>query len=121
MSDKVLHCAGDGSYMIWCPGCNCGHQFYVEKKSPIWCMGCRGSWKEGGPEKHFPKCTGGAKMGPFQWTFNGNFDKPTFSPSLQYPGRCHFNLIDGQLHFCADCNHPLANKVVPLEPFPEDK
>jgi hypothetical protein len=51
------------------------------------------------------------------WTFDGNFDRPTFTPSLLYPnspGRCHLILTGGKLHFCADCDHALAGQVVDL-------
>ena len=67
------------------------------------------------------------------WTFNGNFERPTFKPSMNeavgpFPDgskwagqirRCHFVLTDGVLHFCGDCTHDLKGKVVPLEPWTE--
>lgn len=55
------------------------------------------------------------------WKFNGNMEKPTLVPSVNYVGSCHYILSDGVLHFCGDCTHDLANKVVPLEPLTEDK
>lgn len=68
------------------------------------------------------------------WTFNGNFEKPTFTPSMnestnspEHPyynprvpsGRCHFILTDGVMNFCSDCTHELAGQSRPLEPWPE--
>jgi hypothetical protein len=74
------------------------------------------------------------------WGFNGDFEKPTFSPSiLERSGHCsgHFqgdikdcyfckeglNLCyvchsfvrDGMIQFLSDCTHELAGKTVPLE------
>ena len=59
------------------------------------------------------------------WTFNGNMDKPTFSPSVrsrwdydqetkQFKQVCHFFLIDGIFEFCSDCTHELAGQKVPM-------
>ncbi len=60
------------------------------------------------------------------WTFNGNLDKPTFSPSLRvfdpasFDGTqftktaCHLNLTDGQIIFHADSAHALAGQTVPM-------
>jgi len=74
-------------YMIYCPGC--GHHHGIPVEMPL---------KENGPK----------------WTFNGNQEKPTFTPSFNAVGECHFNLIDGKMHFCQDCNHKLAGQVVEL-------
>jgi hypothetical protein len=58
-----------------------------------------------------------------RWTFNGNFEKPTFSPSLlntwtsprtQTKKICHLFLTDGKLQYCGDCTHPLAGKTIDL-------
>ncbi len=79
------------------------------------------------------------------WTFNGNVDLPTFSPSVKITGVrnvddergewtgewvrdangkpvphcCHYFLTDGQLQFCGDSTHPLAGQTVPLPPLPD--
>src|SRR5687768_14816267 len=82
-------------FMFWCPGCNMGHPLFVTHPN-----------------------TGGS-----QWTFNGNEDKPTVTPSLvleSAPGarpRCHVIVTDGMLHFLGDCEHEFAGKVVPMVPF----
>ena len=57
------------------------------------------------------------------WAFNGDMEKPTFSPSLLNtcanhtdPARrvCHLNLTDGNLQYHADCTHGYAGKIVAL-------
>ena len=56
------------------------------------------------------------------WTFNGNYEKPTFTPSMLAnkdgidPDRpiCHSHLTDGKWHFLADCTHGMAGQVVDM-------
>ncbi len=55
-----------------------------------------------------------------QWTFNCNFQKPTFGPSIKLtsPGYCcHFFVKEGEIKYCNDCTHILAGKTVPLPEF----
>lgn len=59
-------------------------------------------------------------------SFNGDFDKPTFRPSvlvtwgkLQPDWRCHSNVKDGMIQFLNDCSHELKGKTVPLPEFDE--
>jgi len=82
----------DGAWLFWCPGCQCGHVFYV---------GVRG----------MPS-----------WTFDENEEAPTFSPSLlnKYgDGRvCHMFLRNGQIQYLSDCTHELAGQTVDMVPFP---
>lgn len=81
-------------YSFWCPGCKHYHWFNVVA------------------DEH-PK---GEK-----WSFNGNMDKPTFSPSLLHDEpmesgkRCHLHVQDGIIKYCGDCSHALAGKEVPLQ------
>jgi hypothetical protein len=74
------------------------------------------------------------------WTFNGDMDKPTFSPSLLVHGHkdisddehakimrgehvelipliCHSFVKDGKIQFLGDCTHEMAGKTVDLEEF----
>lgn len=53
------------------------------------------------------------------WTFNGDMEKPTISPSLLVTGqyKCHSFIRDGQIQFLSDCDHALAGQTVPLEPI----
>jgi hypothetical protein len=57
------------------------------------------------------------------WSFNGDFARPTVSPSIlvqweQGEARqkhiCHSYVRDGQIQFLEDCTHELAGKTVDL-------
>jgi len=55
-----------------------------------------------------------------RWNFNGNFEKPTFTPSMlvfqsRPERRCHSFITDGKIIFLSDCYHELAGKTVVLE------
>jgi hypothetical protein len=81
---------GGKMYLFHCPGCKSTHVFYID----------------------VPKMP--------SWTFNGNLENPTFSPSLlcnhTTPGkRCHLFLKEGKLVFLPDCEHEFAGKTVDLE------
>ena len=57
-----------------------------------------------------------------QWEFNGDWDKPTFQPSLNllpHGGRCHLFVKDGIIEFLGDCHHHLRGKDVPMVDHPE--
>ena len=92
---------GPIGWIHWCPGCRCGHAINVERPTE------RGH----------------------RWTFNGDHDHPTFSPSVHIKGhsykqgveipgtehtRCHYFLKDAQIQFLPDCQHELAGQTVPL-------
>lgn len=57
-----------------------------------------------------------------RWTFNGDVNKPTIIPSIRCfykrDGKeittCHSHVIDGQIQFCGDCQHPLYGQTVDL-------
>lgn len=63
-----------------------------------------------------------------RWQFNGNFDKPTFTPSMncfwtnpdtkQDVDRCHSFLTDGVWRFLSDCMHAMKDQQHPVIPFP---
>lgn len=97
---------------------------------------------EGGFAHWCPGCEQ-AHILPESWTFDGNLEAPTFTPSFKHSGFlrvfvdgrwtgewkrdstgntfpyvCHYNLTSGKLNFCNDCTHALASKVVPLPPLP---
>jgi len=80
---------------------------------------------------------------PDSWQFNGNLERPTFTPSFRHSGHktikvdgkwtgewvrgadgkpvpevCHYILTDGILNFCGDCTHAMAGKSVPLPDLP---
>jgi hypothetical protein len=89
----------------WCPGCHRQHQFAVES-----------------PQEN------GAR-----WTWDGNTEQPTFSPSMSIkhgPGPCwepgdgtgievcHYFLRAGQIEFLEDCTHFMRGRTVPLPRMP---
>lgn len=92
-----------------------------------WCPGCE--------EMH---------LLPDTWTFDGNLEAPTFTPSFKHKGVqrvfvdgrwtgeckrdgagatipyiCHYILTAGVLNFCGDCTHALIGQKVPLPKLPE--
>lgn len=98
----------------------------AERGYSHWCPGCE--------EVH---------LIPDSWSFNGDLDRPTFSPSVKITGVqtvvvdgkwtdewvrdaagkpvsycCHYILTGGQLNFCGDSTHALAGKTVALPPLP---
>ena len=78
-----------------CPGCKIWHSFRVKGKAPT----------------------------PV-WTWDGDLEKPTFSPSLlvqfgwengKHTKRCHSFVRGGNIQFLNDCTHELAGQTIPLE------
>ena len=78
-----------------------GYQFY--------CPGCKG--------RHEINTT---------WSFDGNFESPTISPSIhvRWDGFvdeekitkiCHTFVRNGEIQYLGDCTHRLANTTVPME------
>ena len=71
-----------------------------------------------------PGCEDVHRFEEGKWTFNGDYDKPTFHPSLLLNGnpalhnpavpRCHLFLTEGILTFLSDCTHKLVGQRVPL-------
>lgn len=98
----------------------------------FWCPGC--------DEAH------AIQHGENGWTWDGNVETPTFSPSIlirgghyvdgkhpcwcdynrEHPddqvkfgcGVCHSFVKDGQIQFLGDCTHSLAGQTVPIPPWP---
>ena len=88
-------------YMFWCPGCKATHAYAIKVY----------------------RATGNPV-----WTFNGNVERPTFTPSLLYETkresgehRCHIFMTDGRIQFLADCTHELAGQTVDVPDFPADR
>lgn len=88
----------------WCPGCGCGHEIAVGEKN-----------------------ASGAS-----WTFDGNAQSPTFSPSINCKwgkhadpkcdhegGVCHYFIRAGKIEFCGDSTHCLKGKTVDLPDIPD--
>ncbi len=82
----------DLSYYWYCPGCRCGHGIILRRS-------------DGDPNL---------------WTWNGDVDKPTVHPSIDYfrtdpTKRCHTIITDGMIHYLPDCHHHLKGQTVPME------
>lgn len=73
----------------------------------FWCPGCKSThWYE-----------------LARWTFNGNFDLPSFTPSLLMDvpsgqGRCHLYVTDGKIAYCGDCDHEYSNQTIGMVTHP---
>lgn len=59
-----------------------------------------------------------------RWSFNGDYDNPTFTPSMlvngskehQSPGspRCHSFVVNGRIQYLSDCMHDMAGQTIEL-------
>jgi hypothetical protein len=84
-----------GAYCFHCPGCKNYHAVYIKPH----------------------QAPNGAS-----WTFNGDMEKPTFSPSILQrvqlsSGKvmiCHIFVKDGLIQFLDDCTHELAGSTVEM-------
>lgn len=103
-----------GRVMFWCPGCDCTHQIRIND---------------------------GSGAG---WSYNGNAEAPTFSPSIlatsyewhppvtgenmaefkakPWPQEkintvCHSFVRDGRIEFLSDCTHALSGQTVYMPDF----
>lgn len=63
-----------------------------------------------------------------RWGFNGDFDNPTFTPSVlvqwgDHDGHavCHSFITDGSIQYLGDCTHMMAGQTVPLPEHPPMK
>lgn len=96
----ILRSDAAGVLTYWCPGCDSAHSV-----------------------NH------GAGLGP-RWRFNGDAERPTFSPSVLVtydgadadtpvglPSVCHSFVENGQIRFLPDCTHALAGQTVQMQPW----
>jgi len=81
-------------YAFRCPGCECAH--FIQTNPA------------------FNPC----------WTFNGDVERPTVSPSImvRQPWKkngsvCHSFIKEGMIRFLNDCTHGLAGRTVELPEF----
>lgn len=114
---KKLRDANDGGLMFWCCPCDRPHRVGV-----------------------------GEGSGP-RWTWNGDAERPTFSPSVlvtweqwvppattlemagaiergeivqsRVPRTCHSFVTDGRIEYLGDCTHALAGQTVDLADWPD--
>ncbi len=105
MNKSSILWSHDKDYLYWCPGCG---------------------------DAHTIPATLAPKQEKF-WEFNGNFESPTFSPSVRHyciipegeknPGQrttCHYFIQGGMIVYQNDCEHKLSGKTVPMENIPKD-
>lgn len=78
-------------YSYQCPACGCAHMILTDGN--------------GSPN----------------WSFNGDVDSPTVSPSVKVTtgpqgdrGICHFFIKNGMIEYCSDCTHDKAGHVVEI-------
>jgi hypothetical protein len=90
-----------------------------ERGYSFWCPGCS--------ERHGVPTTGSR-----EWGFNGDVDRPTFTPSIKVEGVkdpwgpdfdptptvCHSIVTDGRIAFCGDSTHALKGQTVDLPEEP---
>lgn len=120
MKKGKLRILSDGSVAFYCPGCGYYHNISISGSSH-----------------------------PL-WSFNGDYDKPTFSPSIlvksgHYTGRestkdcwctyakehpeeevpfkcgiCHSFVVDGKIQYLSDCTHEFAGQTIELPEMKEE-
>lgn len=105
------------AYWWWCPGCA------AERRDAL---------PDGTPD---PDDLGnGLHVFDDRWTFNGDFDKPTFRASYltksqwyrgpidareRFDNVCHSFVTDGQIEYLTDSTHALAGQTVPIAEIPK--
>lgn len=89
-----------GGQIYYCPGCKGTHSLNISKTSKP------------------------------SWTYNGNPERPTFTPSVLVTCHwsehdptmtdftCHAFIVDGIIQFLGDCSHELAGKFVSMPYWP---
>jgi hypothetical protein len=90
--------AGSPDFVIFCPACRCGHGIWTTNKNEV---------------------------NNALWTFDGNMDRPTISPSIlvrhtDFNGKdvvCHSFVNNGMIQFLGDCSHEMAGKTLELPEF----
>ena len=79
---------------------------------------------------HCPGCHAGHPFevteGGTGWTWNGSFDRPSFTPSLLInrsdpASLCHLFVHDGRIQFLSDCHHGLAGQIVDMPDWDHDE
>lgn len=101
-----------GQTQLWfeCPGCGGMHALNVSLS----------------PEQEAAKLAGAG--GPPKWSWDGNLEAPTVSPSIlssyEYGENrqkrvCHSFLNAGRMQFLDDCTHDKKGQTVPLPDVPD--
>lgn len=92
--------ADELSYGFYCEGCKCSHWFRVRYKT-------------------FTRESVNRPPNIALWSWNGNFEKPTITPSIDCNRsspelRCHSIVTDGMIHFLNDSYHDFKGRIIPL-------
>lgn len=90
------------------------------------CPGCAAGGPDGYSGLHSLPVNA-ENIGKPVWTWNGDLEKPTLSPSILTHGtkngiypRCHSYLQEGKFNFLTDSTHPLAGQNgIPMPDLPE--
>lgn len=88
-----------GTYAYFCPGCGKAHTVTTKQENGM--------------------------ANPI-WGFNGDVDKPTFSPSIAVESYmmkdgayertyCHSFIRNGKIEYLQDCDHSLAGKTIEMQ------
>jgi len=61
-----------------------------------------------------------------KWSFNGDVDAPTFTPSMllhpsRFQKRCHSFVEKGRIRYLTDCGHELRGQVIDLPDFDDEE
>lgn len=111
---RLVDDAGPIGWCHYCPGCRHMHCINVEQ-----------------PTRPYPEFN---YAGGVQWSFNGNVDRPSFTPSMlistggwkrpdgsEVPKvtLCHYVMTDGVINYCADSAHELKGQAVALPDLPD--
>lgn len=86
------------------------------------CPGCEAAGATG---VHMLPVNAAGGIGYPSWTWDGDIDAPTLSPSILTHGgplqdlRCHSFLRGGIFEFLADSTHQLAGQRVPIPDLPD--
>lgn len=82
----------EGDVGFYCPGCEQYHVFFINKS-----------------------------RGHPSWNFNGDYENPTFTPSLLNTKpwkddiyRCHLFVTNGKIQYLNDCSHKLAGQTIEM-------
>ena len=84
---RVADERGPLGWRHYCPGCKWMHVIYTRQDAQ--------------PNGHY-------------WQFDGNESCPTFTPSVNIVGLCHYFIRAGRIEFCSDSRHVLAGQTVPM-------
>ena len=78
-----------------------------------------------GADAYFWYCVGCKKAHPLpkSWTFDGDFERPTFTPSFKHSWNdsrvCHYIITNGRVYYCSDCTHAFADVTIDMPDLPD--